>query len=233
MGLKNPFKLEKLTITAYKDKERTQQVGKPFIAMFNPESYSQKYAINYGNKIGKINNQKVIFARNETPSLSIKLVLDGTGSQEAGMTTDTTTTVAERIGDLLTLSYNVNGDIREPNFLIVSWGKPIFSCRLSSLDINYTSFNPDGTPLRADLSLEFFSDEKVDTEIRKEDKKSPDITHSRTVESGDNINLLSKEVYGSSSHYLWIAEQNQLDDFRNLTPGQQLLFPPLPSSLPQ
>jgi hypothetical protein len=39
--------------------------------------------------------------------------------------------------------------------------------------------------------------------------------------------LLSKEVYGSSEHYLFVAVSNGLDYFRNLTPGLEIFFPPL------
>jgi nucleoid-associated protein YgaU len=62
-----------------------------------------------------------------------------------------------------------------------------------------------------------------------EAKSSPDLTHSRIVKAGDTLPLLSKEIYGTANHYLWIAQQNQLDDFRNLMPGQRLFFPPLVS----
>ncbi len=34
-------------------------------------------------------------------------------------------------------------------------------------------------------------------------------------------------IYGSSTYYLWVAQVNNLDDFRNLTPGQKIFFPPL------
>jgi len=47
------------------------------------------------------------------------------------------------------------------------------------------------------------------------------------VRSGDTLPMLSKEVYGSPNHYLRLAQVNQLDDFRNLTPGQRIVFPPL------
>jgi len=73
------------------------------------------------------------------------------------------------------------------------------------------------------------SNEEVQKQMAIEAKSSPDLTHSRIVKNGDTLPLLSKEIYGSSSHYLWIAQQNQLDDFRNLTPGHRLFFPPLVS----
>jgi nucleoid-associated protein YgaU len=113
--------------------------------------------------------------------------------------------------------------------MIVAWGSLNFPCRLSSLDIDYTSFNPDGTPLRAELSIKLLFDQEVKKTQALDAKSSPDLTHSRIVKDGDTLPLLSKEIYGSATHYLWLAEQNQLDDFRNLSPGQRLFFPPLVS----
>ena len=236
MALKNPFKLEKLTITAYQDKKRATPVGQPFKAMFNPESFSQSYAIEYGKNQGmNSSNQKVDYARSKPSELSLKLLLDGTGSHELGAVTlknkliGNDKTVAERIKQLLDISFRMNGKIHEPNYLLVSWGSLIFSCRLSTIDINYTSFNPDGTPLRAELDIKLLADQEAKKQMSLEAKSSPDLTHSRIVKEGDTLPLLSKEIYGSAGHYLWIAQQNQLDDFRNLSPGLRLFFPPLVS----
>lgn len=231
MGLKTPFKLEKLTLTAYKDDARTLEVDQsPFIAMFNPETYSKQYSIKY-------TKQKVVsgpdipkYVVNEPSTLSFKLLLDGTGSHEVKMTQfQHDTNIESRIKRLLNICFFINGDIHEANYLKVSWGEMKFNCRLSNIGINYTAFNPDGTPLRAELDIEFFSDEKAKKQMAQDDKKSPDLTHSRIVKSGDTLPLLCKTVYGSTDRYLWVAEQNQLDDFRNLTPGQRLFFPPLAS----
>lgn len=115
---------------------------------------------------------------------------------------------------------------------MVEWGGKedgglIFSCRLSSVNVTYTSFNRDGSPMRAELDVVLFSDQDVKSRMAKENKHSPDLTHQRTVRSGDTLPLLSKEVYGTSAHYLRVAQVNNLDNFRSLTPGQVLSFPPL------
>lgn len=233
MALKNPFKLEKLTITAYQDDKRKVQVGDAFKAMFNPESFSQKYASEYVKEQGMNSTGRISYARSKPASLSLKLLLDGTGSHEIGAVALKNTllgkdeTVAARIKHLLDIGFHMNGKIHEPNYLVVTWGSLIFSCRLASIDINYTGFNPDGTPLRAELNIELLSDQDVKKQMAIDGKSSPDLTHSRIVKDGDTLPLLSKEIYGSAGHYLWIAQQNELDDFRNLIPGQRLFFPPL------
>jgi nucleoid-associated protein YgaU len=53
------------------------------------------------------------------------------------------------------------------------------------------------------------------------------VSHSRVVRRCDTLPLLTAEVYGTSVHYLRVARANGLSHFRDLVPGQTLLFPPL------
>ena len=231
MALVNLNKLEKLKIMAFKDVERHQPVPNgSFEAMFNPETYSRNFSIVYGDKQGiNTSDQTAKYTRNEPAELKLKLILDGTGANGQGaLSPNGGKKVSERVEDLLKLSFRMNGNIHEPNYLKVVWGELDFSCRLSNLDINYTSFDRNGSALRAELDLSLISDEEVNKRLAEENKTSPDLTHSRIVLAGDTLPLLAKQIYGSSAHYLWVAQFNQLDDFRNLTPGQWLHFPPLP-----
>ena len=124
----------------------------------------------------------------------------------------------------------MDGKLHEPRFLKISWGEgPLedFDCRLQSADIEYTSFDKNGAPLRAALKAVFVEDKDTPKRVREEGKSSPDLTHARVVRSGDTLPLLCKEIYGSSAHYLRVAQANRLVDFRYLQPGQEIFFPPL------
>lgn len=235
MALLDRMKLKKLTIKAYKKRSRSvvDLIGS-FEAMFNPASFSQKYEIEYGRHQGlNSTNKRVDYARSKPRELNLKLVLDGTGVQEMGiLTLGRQKSVSDRVKEFIDLTFRMNGSIHEPNFLVVEWGGKddgglIFSCRLASVDVAYTSFNRDGSPLRAELDVRLISDQDVKKRMAQENKSSPDLTHSRIVKSGDTLPLLTKEVYGSSQYYLRVAQANNLDDFRNLTPGQEIFFPPL------
>jgi LysM repeat protein len=155
-------------------------------------------------------------------------VLDGTGVDEMGIVTlIAPKTVEERLETFLRVAYRYNGTIHEPNYLLVEWGALKLPCRLKSVTIKYTSFDRGGKPLRAELAVRLISDEETKQRTKKEEKQSPDLTHARVVRSGDTLPLLTREIYGSSAAYLDVARWNGLDDFRILTPGQELLFPPL------
>ena len=229
MGLKNPFKLERLKIKAFKNGRRAGLPLGTFEAMFNPESFKQTYAIVYGkNQARNSSGRTFNYDRSEPSDLSLKLILDGTGVNEFGIISlFSRKKVSDRVKEFLDLTFHMNGSIHQPNFLVAEWGDLIFPCRLGSVEINYTTFDRSGSPLRAELNITLVADEEVEKRMAKENKSSPDLTHSRIVKSGDTLPLLTKEIYGSSVHYLRVAEVNALSDFRNLTPGQEIIFPPL------
>lgn len=220
-------KLEKLKIFAF---NRPERHGKPvkadvFEAMYNPASYQQTYSVAYGS--GKVGADRQ-YLREEPSKLALTLVLDGTGVDEMGVFAFGRKSVRERIADFKRVTYDYDGAIHESNYLLVEWGGDLsFACRLDSFTIKYTTFDRDGKPLRAELDVVLLSDKSAKKDAKDKKKSSPDLTHSRIVTHGDTLPLLTRAFYGSSARYLDVARFNALDDFRRLTPGQQIFFPPL------
>jgi len=238
MSLVNPFKLEKLHIDAYQDVERKKSADpKGMKLMFNPISYQEQHAVAYQEPSGRqaINSsgKPARYAYTPPGELAFKFVLDGTGvnyfAPEMVARVLQGKTVKKQITQFKNLCLNMNGDTHQPNFLIVRWGNALkFPCRLSTLDITFTQFDRSGDPIRAELDVSFVYDESQEAIARQAGKNSPDLTHVRIVSSGDTLPFLCRQIYGSSKYYLFIARANQLNDFRNLVPGQQINFPPLP-----
>jgi hypothetical protein len=230
MPLKNPFKLGKLKIKAYESRNRTGDPIGTFETMFNPAFFNERYEIQYGKGQGFNSTNKVVnYARSKPSELKLQLVLDGTGVDEIGVRAfGKRKKVHDRVKEFVDLTFRMNGDIHEPNYLVVEWGDLIFSCRLESVKITYTSFDRDGTALRAKLDVSLISDTTAKKRMLKENKSSPDLTHRRMVRQGETLPLLTKQIYGSSKNYLRVAQASNLDNFRNLTPGQELVFPTLP-----
>jgi nucleoid-associated protein YgaU len=104
--------------------------------------------------------------------------------------------------------------------------EPSFNCRLESVDIKYQAFDRDGAPLHAVLAATFVEQLDPAKRAAADNLSSPDLTHRRVVAEGDTLPLLFRAIYGSPSHYLRVAQVNGLDDFRSLTAGQELIFPP-------
>lgn len=228
MSLLSLFKLEKLTVTAHKDSNRNDLLAPKFEAMFNPTSYSQSLANKWDKKQGiNASGAELEYVYGCASELNFKLLLDDTGVDEMGIFALGRDSLKARLKKFSDVAHAYNGSIHEPHYLLVEWGVLSFACRLSKAEITYTLFDRDGTPLRAELDVTFLADEDPETRAKRDGKTSPDLTHSRTVRRGDTLPLMVKEIYGSTAHYLDVARYNQLDDFRNLMPGQQILFPPV------
>ncbi len=224
MGL-DLFKLEKLKIKAFLDAQRSRAATPAeFEATFNPASLRQSYGIKWSEQQAiNSSGREAVYERSEPSNLDLNLVLDGTGVHEIGARKS----VAEQLDELMAVAYRYNGEIHEPNYLLVEWGLLSFPCRLKNLDVTYSTFDRDGTPLRAELDVQLVADEEVGRRTRLDRKQSADLSHSRTVREGDSLPLLTREVYGSAARYLELARYNGLDDFRCLVPGTKILFPPL------
>lgn len=222
--------LEKMLVVAYQKSDFKQKVGE-FTVYINPEKYAHNYKICY-NDVQAQGSSGGSPEFNKIPSdkVDFELVFDGTGvvpSPLPGVVPFTGDGISEQIDAFKSLIFTYNGNIHSPNYLKLVWGTLLFKCRLSSLNITYTLFKPDGTPLRAKAAASFlgFNDE---VELALSSKKSsPDVSHLVTVKGGDTLPLLCYGVYGSSGYYVQVARANGLTGFRNLKTGRQLLFPPL------
>lgn len=227
MGLGDVFKLAKLTIEAYKDVARTPPAIDDLEVMYNPETLT----ITYASVLQEVQNTKV-WRSARSPNLNVKLVFDGTGVSFFGVEQlFGLETVAERVQAFLDLCYTTQPESHEPAFLVLKWsadvlGKEGFHCRLQSVSVQYTLFDRDGAPLRAELTAEFAEALDPAKMAAKARLSSPDLTHRRVVRTGDTLPLLCREIYGSPVHHLRVAEVNGLDDPRALVPGQELIFPP-------
>jgi nucleoid-associated protein YgaU len=231
MAFPDIFKLEKLKIEAFADSDRERPVGEPFVATFNPESLSEEFSIAYRAARNVGGTQQPARIEQAPPGrLSVTLLLDGSGVGEIGLMNlfAPPPTVEERIKAFKALAYDINGEIHEPNYLLLSYGEIKYRGRLGKLTINRQSFDRQGNAVRAELVVELISDEGVEASLRDANLASPDVSHSRTLRAGDTLPMLSEEVYGSPAHHLAVARFNGIDHPRAVPPGTVLLFPPLP-----
>lgn len=220
-------KLQKMTITALVSNDKTEQEdpSQRFEAMFNPASYSVVYRNRLRNdRTLTPGGKDAAHAGQEPTSFSVRLLLDGTGvmdvlpNENAGLLPGG---VKRQVKRFLDICYAAIEAKHSPNRLRVRWGVVDFTGMMESVSINYTLFDQEGNPLRAELDITFRCDHEP-THF-----SSPDLTHVRRVRAGDTLPLMAREIYGSSRYYLLVAEVNGLDDFRNLQPGTELFFPPL------
>ena len=215
--------LKKLAITAYADPNFTQQVGATYPVQINPESYTHNHTTAYTkNDSTDTAGVTTKFYVQDPQKISFDFYLDSTGVVSG------ITSVSDAISSFKTVAYSYNGNIHSPNYLLLQWGGGFeFQCRLVSLDIDYTLFKADGTPLRAKLSVSFEEYLSPQAIAQKANKNSPDMTHARTVVAGDTLPAMCYSIYGDSIYYIDVANHNSLSDFRNLAAGSLIYFPPL------
>lgn len=232
MALGNLFNLAKLTIEAYSAPTRSSGLTGQLEVQYNPETLSTKHESVYNKAQGvTTGSSKSRYSHSKSGLLTVALVFDGTNVSYMGIEQLLPIpTVGERIRQFLQTCYLIESETHEPAYLRLKWGKgvlePSFDCRLQSVDIKYSAFDRDGSPLRAELNAVFTEDLDPKKKFAIERLCSPDVTHRRVVRSGDTLPLLCREIYGSAKHYLRVAEANGLDEIRYLTPGRELVFPP-------
>jgi hypothetical protein len=214
--------LERLTIKAY---EKADYFGSPvseFEAYVNPNEIVLSYEMEYDSAQGSgTTGSRMEFKKVKPGDMSLTFFLDGTGAN--GRPLD----VQQSIAQFQTVT-GYNGNIHRPNYLKVVWGTlQVKRCVLKSASIAYKMFKPDGVPLRAVITANFTDNSDDRTRVARAQDQSPDLTHARVVQAGDDLPTLCSRIYGDPRLYIKVAEANALDHFRDLAPGTRILFPPM------
>jgi hypothetical protein len=189
----------------------------------NPSEITIAYEVEYDGAQGTgTTNSRMNFHNTKPGDISISFFLDGTGANG-----DRRIDVQHTI-EKFQLVTGYDGKIHRPSYLKIVWGTiPVKRCVLKSASIAYKLFKPDGVPLRAIITAVFTgnSDDKTRQAIAKDE--SPDLTRIRLVKAGDTLPGLCDRFYGDPNYYLEVAKANRIDNFRRLTPGSKIFFPPL------
>ena len=207
-----------------------------FEVMFNPNTFSQNFSIesNEQSETGTESNRRT-FNRLGVQSYTFEFLLDGTGASAptipggVGIAIPGAEAifkppdVRDMIDNFMKVCYEINRDEHRPNYVLLSWGVLDEVCLLSTSEVRYTLFQPDGKPIRARINATF---NKVTPQTAKL-PRSADLTHIRAVSEGANLPLMSDQIYKEAGYYIQLARANKLKNFRRLRTGQNLNFPPI------
>jgi hypothetical protein len=136
-------------------------------------------------------------------------------------------TVEKDVEEFKNLLMGYDGDTHQTSYLKLLWGGYSLSCRLKSMDIEYTLFRKDGRPIRAKVRCTFKGTVDYKLMVAKEKKSSPDMTHERVIKMNDKLPLLAEDIYTNNTYYIDVAKNNRLLSFRNVPQGQKIQFPPV------
>jgi len=237
-------KYEKMLILAFSDAEKAQSGGKSeaigdYTVLINPESYSLDYKVEFGDtkQAEGTSGKQLKFKSILPPELSFEFLFDGTGLL-GPLQTDKDNkkpkaeadkhSIAKEIKFFKDMILGFKGESHEPWLVKLVWGDGlIFIGRATEMSIAYKLFNASGMPIRALVKVRFKGSIEDRARTAQEKKQSPDLTHFRRVKAGDTLHLMCQRIYGDARYYLQVAEVNGLGNFRRLTPGTELLFPPI------
>jgi Contractile injection system tube protein len=226
-----PGKHGKMLILAFSDSKKAESGGvaeadDSFEALINPETYTLEYKLKFSNS-GQghgTSGKQLKYEYTEPAEMSFDFLFDNTGIIDD----EPRDSVADDIKRFKEVLVDYKGDSHEPRHFKLVWGEnSIFKGRVTQVSITHKLFSSDGTPIRAIAKVTFKSSIEEEKRAAKEDRKSPDLTQVRKVKRGDTLPQLCFQIYGDPSYYLQVADANELTNFRQLTPGMDLMFPPI------
>lgn len=195
-------------------------VANPVIPLrFNPTEYQLQKANNFAEiAIPGLETPPIQYIRGQSEKLTAEVLVDTSDTLQ-----DVRVAYVYALRDLM----NLNGKLHAPPIVKFVWDLEVFRGVLDSLNVTYTLFSPDGTPLRAKLSLSMKEYRPVDIQIKENPKSSPNYEKTYTVQRGDTLSGIAYAVYKDATAWRDIAENNSIKDPRTLAPGTVLQLPSL------
>lgn len=116
---------------------------------------------------------------------------------------------------------------RRPGWVKFHWGKfHSFKCVIDQLDIKYTFFATDGSPMRATVNMslvQFVGENAWPKQNPTSGTPSPGRAH--VVQRGESLNRLAAQYYGDPFRWRPIADANGIRDPFSLKAGTVLDIP--------
>jgi hypothetical protein len=195
---------------------------------FNPTSLKISKTLDWnGEKSPSFNSPYLSFGGGDSATYGLSLFFDSYSE-------DPPKDVREYTNQLLALSLRGAGysmflvPFSSPPSVKLVWGKmTLFSAVLTQVDISFTLFDPNGTPIRAKADVEFKQNELLGDDIipAQNPTSRTDARKTRIVNSAQRLDQIAFEEYGDSAYWRVIAEANELDNPFVLSDGQIIVIP--------
>lgn len=210
--------LEKATIEVLKG----GRAGETIKALFNPSEYSIDRANTYkSTSIPGLSGPLLQFINGEADVLSMELFLDDYTDPLPGGRS-----VQQRIQDLVSL-LEIDSKLHAPPPVRFLWGKLTFTAIIEKISRKITLFSPEGVPARATLNVTFKEYKTLQQLLEDPKLESSDKTKRRVMVGLDSLWAMAAREYGEPALWRVIAERNDLDDPREVRPGDWVTVPPL------
>jgi nucleoid-associated protein YgaU len=217
--------LKKATITVLDGADK----GKVISVLFNPTEYSFERSNSYkATPVPGLGSPLLQFVNGESDHLSIDLFLDDYTDPEGPTSQQQKerNPVAKRLVDITRL-LEIDRDLHAPPPVRFNWGPMEFSAVIEKLGRKVTMFHPDGTPARATLSVSFKEYRTLRQQLEEPRRESADKSKRRVVVGRERLWFIAAREYDDPNEWTRIAAANDLDDPREIEPGDWLLLPPM------
>lgn len=201
--------------------------GEKVEVLFNPTEYSVEYSASFQETpVPGLSNPILQFVNGAAEVLSMDLLFD-TYTDGGGAD------VSEITNNFIKL-LTIDGDTHAPPRVMFKWGVFSFRAIVEKISQRFTMFHGDGTPVRATLNTTFKQYRTIREQLENPRRNSADKTKHRVLgeERGNrstaiSLWLMSADEYGEPRFWRDIARRNNIDDPRELVPGDVVLVPPL------
>jgi len=191
---------------------------------FNPTEYGVDRGATYAElQVPGLQMPLLQFVRGDAQTLSLELFLDGTDKRTSATPAQT---VAGRLTALRAF-VTVHPELHAPPVCRFTWGEVEFTGVVTQLRERYTLFSETGAVLRARVTTTFKSYQAPEVQLRQMKLHSPDRTRVRVLREGETLMELAREAYGDPRLWRAIAEKNDIDRPRFVSPGTPLRIPSL------
>jgi hypothetical protein len=221
MGLEQ---LKKATITVLKS-------GAPVVipVLFNPTEYNFERTNTFkATPVPGLGTPLLQFVNGESDHLTMDLFLDDY-TDPNGPTSRERAEKAPVMARIVAISrlLEIDRDLHAPPPVRFNWGPMEFTAVIEKLGRKVTVFHPDGTPARATLSVSFREYRTLRRQLEDPRRESADKSKRRVVVGRDALWRIAAREYDEPREWVRLAEANDLDDPREIEPGDWLLVPPI------
>lgn len=201
----------------------------PITFMYNPASVKWTVTPQWrSTRDAASDSADKTYGGNEGRTLTLSNIIFDTFEKRSSVRT-------EFIDKLEKLALRDNKDQHDPPFVIFTWGNfgnqvDIYNCppfKVTSLDVEYTMFLNDGTPVRAKVNVTLKEARPEEQQAEMKAGQSPDHAKLVTMRRGDTLQSIAYQEYDDPREWRRIADANGLEDPMNVKPGTKLVVPPI------
>ena len=201
---------------------------------FNPEEYTLNRDINYAQAAIPGSSAPLLqFAHGNMQTLEMELLLDTYEAHKASGSSNAAGADVRPLVKKITDLMNIDPSTHAPPVLLFTWGTLSFTCVLARASQKFIMFRPDGTPVRARVTVTFNEFKNGDLDAKEVKRETGDYSKVYVVGQRETLSAIAGRVYANAQTWRPIAIQNGIDEPRTLAVGQRLRVPQLPFRDPE